>query len=180
MLDTIVKKVGQMDEPGLDAERALLNAMEFAEEEGVESVYLNPARRRLKEVAAKMQKAKVDKAKGKFAQIIGAIDAAAEAAVEDGVAASLLLHVYEAHPPMKPSFDTDYIKTLLDGKAAVSQVKKAYIKAQRDYHPDRNTGNPRDTFGYDPEEWEALCNAICQQLSRTYDRLYKGERDMEG
>ena len=60
-----------------------------------------------------------------------------------------------------------------------SAVKKAYLKAQRDYHPDRNVGNPRDTFGYGPEEWEALSSAICQQLSRTYDQLFKGERLME-
>ena len=126
-----------------------------------------------------MQKARVEKTKGKFSETISAVEAAAEAAVEDGAAVSLLLHVYGTHPPMSPSFDLEALRNLNDGKASVSAVKKAYLKAQRDYHPDRNQGNPRDTFGYDPEEWEALCNAICQQLSRTYDRLYKGERAIE-
>ena len=55
-----------------------------------------------------------------------------------------------------------------------NQIKKALLKAQRDYHPDRNAGQVRSTLALElPEEWEVLCKAICQQLAIAYDRLYK-------
>ena len=188
-LEAATKKVSSVDDAGSEAaSHALAAAVAAAEKDGVDILVLNPARRRLKELEALAQKAKLDRAKGKLAQTIAAVEAAAQAAVDEGGApASLLLHVYEKHPPTTPSLELDALRALMPSNGAgpggaapsSSAVKKAYLKAQRDYHPDRNVGNPRDTFGYGPEEWEALSSAICQQLSRTYDQLFKGERLME-
>ena len=58
-------------------------------------------------------------------------------------------------------------------------LRKALLKAQRDYHPDRNQNMVRDTLGCSPEEWEVLCLTICQQLALAYDKLYKHERTFE-
>ena len=52
-------------------------------------------------------------------------------------------------------------------------LRKAMLKAQRDYHPDRNVDMVRETLGCSPEEWEVLCLAICQQLALAYDKIYK-------
>ena len=62
-------------------------------------------------------------------------------------------------------------------EAAAASLKKALLKAQRDYHPDRNADvGTRDSLGCSPEEWEVLSLAISQSLSLVYDRLHKGPR----
>ena len=86
--------------------------------------------------------------------------------------------MYERHPPKKPSVTLEALRSI-DADEPERQLvrkKKALLKAQRDYHPDRNAGTVRETLDHSPEEWEVLCLTICQQLAVTYDRLYKGER----
>ena len=63
-----------------------------------------------------------------------------------------------------------------EAEAAAAGLKKALLKAQRDYHPDRNADTVRSSLGCSPEEWEVLSLAICQQLARVYDKLHKGPR----
>ena len=117
-----------------------------------------------------------------------AVEAAAAKATRD-LGAGLLLHVYRTHPPTKPSLAISELESLVAaaGAAAAGRVdasaqqalKKALLKAQRDFHPDRNADVVRGTLGYAPEEWEVLALAICQQLAQAYDRIHKGGRVLE-
>ena len=94
------------------------------------------------------------------------------------------------HPPKKGSFTLDALNELgaedtagSGGREALARrlaaMKKVLLKAQRDYHPDRNQGMVRETLNYSPQEWEVICLTICQQLALAYDRLYKGEREFD-
>jgi hypothetical protein len=49
----------------------------------------------------------------------------------------LLLHVYEKHPPCKPTLTLERLRGV--SPEVVGEWKKVLLKAQRDYHPDRNS-----------------------------------------
>ena len=105
------------------------------------------------------------------------------ASTDDDVhgALALMLHVYAKHPPKKASHSLEALRDIgaeANAKKQLERKKKALLKAQRDYHPDRNAAMVRETLDHTPEEWEVLCLTICQQLALTYDRLYKGEREL--
>ena len=123
------------------------------------------------------------------------------------IRAPLQLYVYEKHPPKHPSFTLEYLRKLdrgelpptggdaAEGSTAAAEEaqesasdmaarllatkKKVLLKAQRDYHPDRNTGMARETLSYSPMEWEVVCLTVCQQLALVYDKLFKGARKLE-
>ena len=118
-----------------------------------------------------------------------AVEAAAAKATRD-LGAGLLLHVYRTHPPTKPSLAISELESLVAaaGAAAAGRVdasaqqalKKALLKAQRDFHPDRNQGREHvPTFEstgalkYGVLEWQMLSNAICQRLTIKFDKMFK-------
>ena len=104
-------------------------------------------------------------------------------------ARGLLLYVYERHPPKQPSFTLERLRELLDaspsgaGEDAPAQpelsLQKILLKAQRDYHPDRNRATPRETLSYSPMEWEVICLCICQEIAHAYDKLFKSARALD-
>ena len=125
---------------------------------------------------------------------LSAVEAAAAKATRD-LGSGLLLHVYRTHPPPKPSLAISELESLAaaaGGAAAGTTsaagrvdasvqhaLKKRLLKAQRDFHPDRNADVVRGTLGYAPEEWEVLALSICQQLAHAYDRIHKGGRTLD-
>ena len=145
---------------------------------------MSAARRRLKEVEARAHQAKQTQAKGKLGEALAAIEAVVSqgsTSSNDHGALSLLLHVYAKHPPKKASLSLEALRAIgaeTEPREQLDRKKKALLKAQRDYHPDRNAAMVRATLDHTPEEWEVLCLTICQQLALTYDRLYKGEREL--
>ena len=175
-------------EPVVEAVAALEAAIRTAAAEGIDELTINMANRRLREAEGRVKKEELDGAKGRLRETVQAIEAHTSGVGKD-YGASLLLHVYTIHPPKRPTVLVDDLRLLLfpakkqegeaegDGEAArKSTLKKMMLKAQRDYHPDRNQATTRETLGRSQEEWEVLCIAICQQLARAYDGLYKGTR----
>ena len=122
---------------------------------------------------------KIERAdEGNGTEGLAAIQAAVGAEATVDGAAALLRYVYTSHPPKKPTLTPEALAGLTDGSksSASANVKKALLKAQRDYHPDRNQDMVRETLGCSQEEWEVLSSAICQELASAYDVLFKGER----
>ena len=90
--------------------------------------------------------------------------------------------MYAKPPPKKGTLSVQALRDIedeADPAKRLDRKKKALLKAQRDFHPDRNAGMVRETLDHSPEEWEVLCLAICQQLALAYDRLFKGERGFD-
>jgi len=91
-------------------------------------------------------------------------------------AKTLVEQVYRRHPPARRTVSEQEIERAKTD----AQWKKVLLKAQRDYHPDRNQGRdcvPTFTSSgalkYSVLEWEMLSNSICQQLTLKYDSLFK-------
>jgi hypothetical protein len=160
-------------------------AIAVAEAAGVDEFALSSAMRRLKELDGTVHRTKQAQATGKLGKDLAAIEeivsAAATAKANDHGALALLLHVYSRHPPKRPTVTLEALREIgrEEPQKQLDKKKKALLKAQRDYHPDRNQGKVRETLDLDPEEWEVLCLSICQQLALAYDRLYKGERGLD-
>ena len=204
-LDLACMRADLIDAPGPEEVEALEGAIVAAEAAKVDDLLLSAARRRLRGVEERAEVAKRMAAKSELSASIRAIEGAGKVKVERfkgsasqasrqasrrDAALSLLLHVYENHPPKKASHTSDALKELLGGGGAgegaaaddgkrLQAMKKVLLKAQRDYHPDRNQGMVRQTLNYSPQEWEVICLTICQQLALAYDRLYKGERELD-
>ena len=158
-----------------DIEAAIL----AAEDAGTDELTLSAAERRLKEVESRAEAALRSAAKGRVAEEIAAIERTVSKGedAKDRGALALLQLAYDKHPPTKASLALADLQAM--DASQLGPIKKALLKAQRDYHPDRNTGTVRETLGRSPEEWEVLCLTICQQLALVYDGLYKGERETQ-
>jgi len=157
------------------------DAIEAAEAQGCDVLVLNPARRRLKQLEERLHARMTQQVRGKLGDTLAAIDAAAKQGSSPSArAVSLLVHVYRTHPPKTASVNQAALDALLEaGGSQSAPLKKALLKAQRDYHPDRNKDLLRATLDINPEEWEVLSSAICQQLTTAYDRVFKGEREYD-
>ena len=169
-LDAACARAEAMDPVTEESVAGVEAALAAAEAQGCDVLMLNPARRRLRELESRAHAARAGAANTKLAPVLAAIEAAAQ----EG-AVSLLQHVYRVHPPKSASLSADVLAGLPSESGG--KLKKALLKAQRDYHPDRNQDMVRDTLGYDPEEWEVLSANICQHLSGAYDSGFKGERE---
>lgn len=188
-LEQACERARALDEP-TDADVADLDlAIEAAEVGGVDELIISSAQRRLRDLEELVRVTRQTEAESRLRTSLKAIEALVRQSASDETgdhgALSLLLHVYANHPPKKPSFTLEQLKKMRgsgDGEAsaqaASDQVRKALLKAQRDYHPDRNVGTMRETLEYSSEEWEVLCKTICQQLSLANDRMFKGERSL--
>ena len=91
-------------------------------------------------------------------------------------AKTLVEQAYRRHPPNRRTVSDQEIERAKTD----AQWKKVLLKAQRDYHPDRNQGRDAvPTFAtsgalkYSVLEWEMLSNSICQRLTLKYDSLFK-------
>ena len=96
-------------------------------------------------------------------------------AAGDG-AKTLIEQIYLKHPPKRRTVADEEI-----GRAKTdAHWKKILLKAQRDFHPDRNQGREHvPTFEstgalkYGVLEWQMLSNAICQRLTIKFDKMFK-------
>ena len=177
-LERAFEQAAAADHPG-DAEmQAIEDAIEKADEAGVDELTLSAAERRLKEVESRAEAALRSAAKGRMAEELAAIEATVSKGgdLADRGALALLQLVYDKHPPKKASVSLASLQAL--DASQHGPIKKALLQAQRDYHPDRNTGTVRETLDRNPAEWEVLCLTICQQLALVYDALFKGDRVM--
>jgi hypothetical protein len=181
---------------GDEAIDSLAEAIRVAEAAGVDDGHVRAARRRLAELEGRVHRAKQERATGRLGEAISTleglvVDRADSAGASDHGALRLLLHVYSRHPPKKPTITLETLRGIGAEKGTAAEAgggghrlertKKALLKAQRDYHPDRNRADQvgvRETLGlHSSEEWEVLCLHICQQAGRAYE-LLKGARDM--
>ena len=102
-------------------------------------------------------------------QVASAVDADVHGAI------ALLEHVYSKHPPKKASMTVEAIHDLraeLHPKTALAKKKKALLKAQRDYHPDRNASGTL--------RWQELSLEISQQLADKSSSLFRPECELDG
>lgn len=152
----------------------LTAAIDAAEQIGVGASKVSEAKRRLREAEALEQQRKRSGAVAQMSGAIAAVDAAADAAHGTSGACAFLRFAYGLHPPKHPSMNAEALDALDATRSA--QLRKALLKAQKDYHPDRNKALVRETLNYSEEEWEVLSLAICQHLAHIYDQVYKGER----
>ena len=182
-LKSAVESAEALEAPDHTVVAALEVALEAAERASVDMLELNHWRRRLNKVEETVHKVAVTKAKKKLGEALTAIERIASANTkETSNALALLQHVYAKHPPKKPSLSQKAIRNINDEPDANKKrdrIRKALLKAQRDYHPDHNTGMVRQTLDQTSEEWEVLSLTICQQLALTYDRNFKGKRGTE-
>ena len=177
-LEQAFERAMAADHPGTAEMQAIEDAIEKADEAGVDELTLSAAERRLKEVESRAEAALRSAAKGRMAEELAAIEATVSKGgdLADRGALALLQLVYDKHPPKKASVSLASLQAL--DASQHGPIKKALLQAQRDYHPDRNTGTVRETLDRNPAEWEVLCLTICQQLALVYDALFKGDRVM--
>ena len=91
-------------------------------------------------------------------------------------AKTLIEQIYLKHPPKRRTVTDEEI-----GRAKTdAHWKKILLKAQRDYHPDRNQGREHvpthestGALRYGVLEWQMLSNAICQRLTIKFDKMFK-------
>ena len=179
-LERTLRSAMSVEAPG-EVEVAMVEeAIMVAEDAGVDELTLSAAGRRLKELEERCHVALRQDAKGRLAEAISHIEMSVAKGGDESEnhgALSLLLYIYDKHPPKKASLTLERLGEM--APTELEAIKKALLKAQRDYHPDRNQGMLRETLGHSPEEWEVLCLTICQQLALVYDKLYKGVREQD-
>jgi hypothetical protein len=164
-----------LSSPGEEVVAELETMIEEAEASGVDELKVSEARRRLREAQTLVdERAKVG-ARDRMGAQLADIDAAARRATDPDGGLELLRYVYRHHPPKKRSLTNEQLRDLQGSEA----TRRALLKAQRDYHPDRNAALVRETLNCSSDEWEVLCLAICQHLAQIYDRFYKGEREFD-
>lgn len=163
-------KLKALSDPSVATVAALEAAIDAARQVGVDAITVGLAQRRLREAEAARQ---AGGARSRLRETLEQVEAASTQSENDGGQA-LLLYVYEKHPPKRPTLSVAELRAMEDE----GKLRKALLKAQRDYHPDRNQGALRETLQLDPDEWEVLCMTIYQQLATAHDRS-KGARELE-
>lgn len=145
---------------------------------GVDEAFISLMRRQRTSAEKTEHQNELERTRNKFSAEIKLIERSAAAVTPEGNnnfqnAVEMLKMVYSKYPP--PT-STITLESLYDEDAA-QFLKKTLLKAQRDYHDDKNQGLSIE--GYTPTEWEVLRTAILQSLTLVYKIIFKSNNTME-